>query len=511
MQKVTSQFQNSKRIVKNTMFLYFRHLFIMFISFFSARIVLDKLGVVDFGIQNVVGGMAGMFAFFRSSLSNATQRFLSIALGKNSEEELSKTFRQHQSIYIAITLVVLFLLETVGLYFFWHKLVIPENRMNAAFWVFQLTTASLCVTLLSVVYNAVLIAHENMKIYSYVSIFEAFAKLAIAYGIVISPVDRLITYAFLLFCVSLCIRLFYTCYCKRMYKECSFKFLWSIQDIKHAFSFISWNFIGTAVWAINNNGIDILLNMFFGPVVNAAKGVASQVCTAVNNFSNGFLVSVQPQLIKSYAAKDYDYLYSLFFKSSKFSFLLLWFFCFPLFFVIDDVLEIWLKEVPYYANSFVFLILVYSLVNSLDQPIWTLVQAVGKLKNYICIGSGVFLMVFPISYILLKLGFSPNSVFETNIIIRCVYIITVFIIIRRYIFISVRRYFKETILPIAEVSIVSIVCMIGLKNAIIVFASNHWVTFFVAFVLNIVTICLFGLSKDERNLIKTKILRRIRK
>ena len=165
---MTSQIRNSKRIVKNTMFLYFRHIFIMFISFFSARIVLDKLGVVDFGIQNVVGGMAGLFAFFRSSLSNATQRFLSIALGKNSEEELSKTFRQHQSIYIVITLAVLALLESVGLYFFYNKLVIPIDRLDAAFWVFQLTIASLCITLLSVVYDAVLIAHENMNVYAYV-------------------------------------------------------------------------------------------------------------------------------------------------------------------------------------------------------------------------------------------------------------------------------------------------------------------------------------------------------
>lgn len=508
---MTSQIQNSKRIVKNTLFLYFRHLFIMFVSFFSARIVLDKLGVVDFGIQNVVGGMAGMFVFFRTSLSNATQRFLSIAIGKKSEEELSKTFRQHQSVYIVITIVVMLLLETVGLYVFWHKLVIPENRMNAAFWVFQLTSVSLCVTLLSVVYDAVLIAHENMKIYSYVSIFEALGKLVVAYGIAISPADRLISYAFLLLCVALSIRVFYTFYCKKMYKECVFKFLWVKQDIKDAFSFISWNFVGTAVWAINNNGIDILLNLFFGPVVNAAKGVASQVSTAITNFSNGFIVSVQPQLIKSYAAKDLNYLYSLFFKSSKYSFLLLWFFCFPFFFVVEDVLEIWLKDVPDYANSFVLLILAYSLVNSLNQPIWTLAQAVGKLKLYICIGSGVFLMVFPISYILLKLGFSPNSVFETNVIVRVFYILTVFIIIRKYIYLSIRRYFKETLLPIIVVTSFSTCLTFLLKYLIMESIPNSWVICFMAFTLNSIVIFIFGLSKDERNLVITKLMKRIKK
>ncbi len=508
---MSSQIRNSKRIVKNTMFLYFRHIFIMFLSFFSARIVLDKLGVVDFGIHNVVGGMAGLFAFFRSSLSNATQRFLSIALGNNSDEELVRTFRQHQSIYIAITLIILFLLETIGLYFFYNKLVIPVERMKAAFWVFQLTTASLCITLLSVVYDAVLIAHENMKIYSYVSIFEALAKLAIAYAIALSPVDKLISYAFLLFCVALCIRLFYSFYCKRLYKECFFRFLWVKQEVKKTFAFISWNFIGTAVWAINNNGIDILLNIFFGPIVNAAKGVASQVSFAITNFSNGFIVSVQPQLIKSYAAKDYEYLYTLFFKSSKYSFLLLYFFCFPFFFVIDDVLDIWLKKVPDYASSFVFLILLYSLVNSLNQPIWTLAQAVGKLKTYICIGSAIFLMVFPISYVLLRLGFSPNSVFETNVVVRAIYIITVFAIMRKYIYISIRRYFKETLVPIFIVVILTAIPAILFREVVESFTYSHWACSGFAFFLNVAIVGLFGLSKTERALVKSKILKRIRK
>lgn len=500
---------NSNRIAKNTLFLYVRHICIMFVSFFSARIVLDKLGVIDFGIQNIVGGMAGMFVFFRSSLSNATQRFLSIALGKNSEKELSRTFRQHQSIYIVITLVVVFLLETVGLYFLFNKLVIPADRFNAAFWVFQLTTVSLCITLLSVVYDAVLIAHENMKIYSYVSLFEAFAKLAIAYGIAFSPIDKLISYAFLLLCVALSIRLFYTFYCKRLYKECSFKFLWMKEEIKNTFSFISWNFLGTIVWTINNNGIDVLLNLFFGPAVNAAKGVASQVSFAITNFSNGFIVSVQPQLIKSYAGKDYEYLYSLFFKSSKYSFLLLWFLCFPFFFVIDEVLCIWLKDVPNFANSFIFLILLYSLVNSLNQPIWTLAQAIGKLKFYICIGSSVFLMVFPISYVFLKIGFSPNSVFGTNVVVRIFYIITVFFIIRKYIFISIQRYFKETLCPILIVCALSITLSIAFGTAVSSLKYCHWLNCSFAFLVNTGVIYLFGLSKDERVFLKTKLIKKV--
>lgn len=498
---------NSKRIVKNTLFLYLRHLFIMFISFFSARIVLDKLGVVDFGIQNVVGGMASLFTFFRTSLSNATQRFLSIAIGRQSEIEALNVFKQHQSIYIVLTATLLFLFETIGLYFFYHKLVIPQDRLNAAFWVYQFTVISLCVTLLSVAYDAVLVAHENMKIYSYIGIYEAIGKLLIAFAIAYSPVDRLISYAFLLTCIAVSIRIFYTFYCKRYYQECSFHFLWNKKEVKDTFSFISWNFIGTAVWAINNNGIDILLNIFFGPAVNAAKGVANQVCFAITNFSNGFLTSVQPQLIKTFAAKDFDYLYVLFFRSSKYSFLLLWLFCFPFFFVIDDILNIWLKNVPNYASSFVFLILLYSLVNSLNQPIWILAQAVGKLKWYICIGSGVFLMVFPVSYLFLNMGFTPNSVFKVNIVVRILYLITVFMILRRNVYISCRRYFKESLRPIFLVVFTSALLATLVSRIIVNVPYAHWTHAFISFFINICVIAFLGLSNQERSFVVTKILR----
>ncbi|WP_141100431.1 lipopolysaccharide biosynthesis protein [Fibrobacter sp. UWH1] len=472
---------------------------------------MDKLGIVDFGIQNVVGGLASMFTFFRSSLSNATQRFLSIAIGQNSEDDVKRIFKQHQSIYLVLTILLLLLFETIGIYFLYNKLVIPPERVNAAFWVFQFTVASLCVTLLSVVYDAVLIAHENMKVYSYVGVFEALAKLVIAFGIAYSPVDRLISYAFLLLCVACAIRIFYAIYCKYLYKECSYSFLWHKKDVKETFSFVSWNVIGTAVWAVNNNGIDVLLNMFFGPAVNAAKGVASQVNFAITNFSNGFLTSVQPQLTKSYAAKDYEYLYILFFKGSKYSFLLLWFFCFPFFFVIESVLGIWLKEVPEYACSFVFLILLYSLVNSFNQPIWILAQAIGKLKWYICIGSAVFLMVFPISYVLLQKGGSPNSVFVTNVIIRVVYIFTVLAILRKYIDLSYRRYLSETIKPVFEVVFVSVLPLAALRIYWGDTPYACWMSAFLAMIVNTLVICEFGLTKEERLFIKEKFLKRMKK
>ena len=317
--------QKSKRLLKNTLFLYLRMMFVMGVSFFTSRVVLDKLGVIDYGIQNVVGGMASMFIFFRSSLSNASQRFFSIAIANGDLEFARKTFCQHQTIYIALAVFVILLAETIGLWFVMYKLVIPSDRLNAALWIYQFALISLVLTLLSVVYDAILISHENMRIYSYVGIYEGIAKLIIAYLISVAPFDRLIFYAMLTMLVALSIRLFYGFYCKKKYNECQFKIVFDKQNIKETTAFISWNFIGTAVWAVNNQGIDILLNLFFGPIVNAAKAIATQINGVITNFTSNFFVSVQPQITKSYANNDFDYLMKLFYASSKYSFFLLWF------------------------------------------------------------------------------------------------------------------------------------------------------------------------------------------
>lgn len=446
---------NNKRIVKNTAFLYIRMLLLMFIAFFTSRVVLDKLGIVDFGINNVVGGLASMFVFFRSSLSNVTQRYLNVELAKGDVEGAQNIFCQHQTLYMFMAIGVIILAETVGLWFVCNKLNIPPERYNAALWVYQFTITSLAVTLLSVVYESAIIAHEDMKIYSYVGIYEGIAKLAIAYIISVIPFDRLITYSFLLQVVSISVILYYMHYCSKRYKECHYHFVWNRKKIRDAFSMISWNTIGTAVWAINDQGINILLNMFFDPAVNAARGIAFQINNAINNFGNNFYVAVRPQLVKSYATKNFEYLYKLFFSSSKFSVYLLWFFCLPVSLCIDTILHLWLKEVPPHTSSFTVLILAFSLVNILNNPIWSLALAVGKLKWYILIGSAVFLMTFPISYFCLKVGFAPESVFVVNVIVRICYICTVIVIIRRYIPFSISRYLSEVILPASLVLIIS--------------------------------------------------------
>lgn len=489
---------NNKRIAKNTIFLYVRLLFLLIANFYTSRVVLDKLGVQDFGIYNVVGGFAIIFVFFRSSLANATQRYLNVELGKNNTEGVHKIFCLHQSIYILISIVLFILAETVGTWFVLNKLIIPPSRMVAAFWVYQFTILSLIVTILSVVYDAIIVAKENMKIYSYVGIFEGLAKLTVAFLIAYSPYDRLVTYGFLLLIVALGIRLFYSFYCRKKYEESKFRFDWNIKSFKEALGMIGWNSIGAAVYAINDQGINVLLNLFFGPTVNAARAVAFQVSGAIGNFGLSFYTSVRPQLVKSYSVGNYEYLYKLFFYSSKYSVFLLWLMCLPVMLSIDFFLNIWLTKIPEYTNIFTLLVLLYSIVNVLNQPIWSLALAIGKLKYYMLIGSGVFLMSFPISYVCLKMGASPISVFVINILVRCIYIIAVLEVLNKYIRISMKQYFfkvvKPTILVIGMSSALSLIINSFLGQKVFERLSISCLSI----VINTVCIYSFGLNKNEK-------------
>ena len=506
---IESEAKKSKRILKNTFFLYIRMLFVMAISIYTSRVVLDKLGITDFGIYSVVGGTTSLFVFFRSSLANASQRFLSIALGKGDLVQAQKTFCLHQTLYLILSIIVVILAEIIGLWLLNNKLVIPAERMNAAFWAFQLMVISLVVTLLSIVYDAIIIAHENMKIYSYVGIFEGVAKLGVAYLIAIASFDRLIFYSALLFGIALGIRIFYTIYCKIAYEECQFSFTWDKSVIKETSSLVGWNLVGTAVFAVNNQGMDILLNMFFGPIVNAAKSVASQVDRTVNNFANNFFVAVQPQVTKSYATKDFDYLLKLFYTSSKYSFFLLWFFCLPLMLCIDTILSLWLKDVPQNAGIFVNLILTYSLINVLNNPIWSISLAVGKLKKYICIGSGVFLLSFPISYICLKNGCKASSVIIVNDIVRFVYIWVVLHIIKQYVPISTIKYIQSVIIPIGLVVLLSGTLSLFLYSRLSNDIFNNILLGIIATFINSTIIIFIGLKSNERNVLFAALKKRL--
>ena len=508
---MSSTSSNNKRIAKNTLFLYFRMMFIMLITLYTSRVVLDKLGFVDYGINNVVGGLAGMFTFFSSSLANASQRFLNIELGKKDIIGAKRVFNQHLVIYLCFIGGVLLLAETIGLWFVLNELVIPQDRLVASLWVYQLTIISLCVTFLGIIFNSVIIAHEDMKVYSYVGIYEGVAKLAIAFIISIAPFDRLICYAVLLLCVTLSTQFFYAYHCFKKYQECRLELHWEKKVFKETLPLVSWNLVGTAVYAINHQGTNLLLNMYFGPVVNAARAVSLQISHAINNFGTSFYTSVRPQITKSYAAGDYEYMNKLFFYSSKYSVFLLWMLCLPVMLNIDQILSIWLVDVPEYTSVFTVWILAYSMVDILNNPIWSIALSVGKLKRYIMIGSGVFLSAFPISFACLEMGASPTSVFIVLFLVRIIYLFVVVKIIRSYISFSIKEYFSQVISRSLGVVFVS--------GAISYTVCSFIPQTFVGLILN-VTLCLFtitlvvwtlGLNSSERkqvfSLIKNKIKR----
>lgn len=492
---------NSKRIAKNTAFLYVRMAILMLVNIFTSRILLDKLGVDDYGIYNVVGGVTALFAFFSSSLTNASQRFLTVELGKNNLSQANAVFNQHLILYALIILFILLLSETVGIWFVYNQLNIAQDRIYAAACVFHFTVASLCVTLLGIVFNACIVAHEEMNVYALVSVFSGFANLGIVYLLAVSSMDRLIFYGFLIFLLTLLTQSLYAVYCFRKFPECRFRWIWDRGIMKETSSLVGWNMVGTAVYAINDSGVNILMNLFFGPAVNAARALSYQVSAAIGNFSSNFYTSVRPQLMKSYAVEDTGYMMKLFYNSSKYSFYLLWMVCLPVMFSIKELLAIWLVEVPEYADIFTIWILIYALVNTLNNPIWTITLAAGKLKRYVTIGSGVFLLVFPISYIALKLGASPVSVFVIMVSVRLVYLYVVLHIIKAYIPMTYREYLMKVVCPILKSVLLSLL-IIGMLYYVMPITVFGTISFCVLAVLIIGgCIWLVGTTAGERNMI----------
>lgn len=503
---------NSKRIAKNTLFLYVRMAILMLITFFTSRILLDKLGVDDFGIYNVVGGVTVLLGFFSSSLTNASQRFLAMELGKNDIKKANAVFNQHLILYLFITFVVIILAESIGLWFVHTQLNFPPDRVFAAICVFHFTVASFSLTLLGIVFNSCIIAHEKMNVYAVVSVLGGVANLIVVYLLSICSVDRLILYGFLMFLVTLVTQAFYTIYCLRNFAECRLRWIWDQKLLKDTGALVGWNMIGTAVYAINDSGVNILMNMFFGPAINAARALSFQVSAAVGSFSSNFYTSVRPQLIKSYSGGEYDYMMKLFYNSSKYSYYLLWVICLPVMFSIRELLDIWLVEVPHYADIFTIWVLIHGLIGVFNNPIWTIALAVGQLKYYILIGSGVLLLIFPISYIALKCGAAPVSVFIIMIAVRSVYLLVVLRIISNYIPVTRHEYWKKVLFPISKTTVISLVMVAGLYILMpkdIVGTISYCI---LAALITVGCIWLVGVTREERliiqNVIYNKILRK---
>lgn len=500
---------NNKRIAKNTLFLYIRMLVVMGVTLFTSRVILIALGIDDFGIYNVVGGLSSSFIFFSTALTNSTQRFLNFELGTHSNNRVKNVFNLSLLIYGLIAVCVVIVGITVGGWIVKTQLIIPPDKLDAATIVLYAMVISLGLTFIFSVYESVLIARENMKIYAYLGVFDALARLGIAYCIMYVE-NKLIVYAILMILVQLIPKVIMVMYCTKMYQECRPQFYWNRVLFKEMLGFTGWNIYGSGVWMINEQGINILLNMFFGPVVNAARGIAIQVSNAVNNFSINFYVAVRPQLIKRYAAGELQSMKSLLYSSSRFSFYLLWVLCLPLILRTDYILGIWLKTVPEYAVLFVQWILIYSMVNVLNNPLWTAISATGNLKRTVVVGSNLFLLVFPASYLAIKFGANPVVVYPLLAMGRGSFLLVTIINLKKYVDITVKEYIVQVIFPIISCTLPVVISMSYINTFFSHTFFNLIIIVLCSTILCLISIFYLGTTKNERCMLLEKLSRIIK-
>lgn len=399
----TTQLHDSKRVAKNTIFLYLRTMLVMAITIFTSRVILDALGVDDYGIYNAVGGFVAMFSMLSGTLVAASQRFIAFELGKENPD-VKRVFSTTISVHLLLSAIILVLLETIGLWFLNCKMNIAEDRMTAANWVFQCSVLTFCVNIISIPYNAAIIAYEKMSAFAYISIFEVVAKLGCVYALFIIAYDSLVIYAIFMTLVAVILCVIYGIYCNQCFPLCRYNYSFDKSTFREMLGFSGWNFIGSIATNLNGHGINILTNLFFGVALNAARGVASQVDHAINTFVNNFLMAITPQITKSYAAKDFVYINRIIIAGTKYSFFLLCFISLPICLNTEFLLKNWLKEVPRFTAEFVRLGIIFSMCQTLSQCIYRTMLASGKIKKYQIIVGGISTFAFPAAYIFFYIG-----------------------------------------------------------------------------------------------------------
>ena len=408
---------NNKRIAKNTLFLYFRTLIILVVSLYTSRVVLSVLGVEDYGTYNVVGGVVAMFSAISGALSSAISRFITFELGKGDTVKLKKVFSTSVNIQILISLLVIIVGEIVGVWFLNYKMNIPPERLGAANWVLQCSLFTFCINLISVPYNACIIAHEKMKAFAYVSILEALLKLSVCFMIMASPWDKLISYSVLLLCVALSIRMTYSVYCHHHFEESHYHFVSDRQLMKEMAGFAGWNFYTNGAYIFNTQGINLLINIYFGVTLNAARGIANQVDHAVMHLVNSFTTALNPQITKNYASGNMESMFLLVCRGARFSYFLLFVFSLPIVIETEFILSIWLKNVPPHAINFVRLAIVASLIHILGKSGYTASMATGNIRRYVLWVASVGCLAFPFTWIAFAAGAPSESAYWVFIIV----------------------------------------------------------------------------------------------
>lgn len=504
---MTAQQENTKRIAKNTLMLYVRMLFGMLVSLYTSRVVLQALGVEDYGIYNVVGGVVAMFSLLSGSLSAAVSRFLTFELGRKDLERLKKVFSSALCVHALLALVVFILSETIGLWFLNYKMNIPAERMIAANWVFQFSLFSFLLGLFSVPYNASIISHERMGIFAFVGIGDTILQLCIVLFIAYGGInaDKLILYSGLLVLKGLLFQLFYFYYCRKSFEECRFRLVLDKPLLKDMTGFAGWNFIGASSAILRDQGGNILLNLFYGPTLNAARGIANQVNSAIGAFVGNFMVALNPQITKSYAAAEYDYTFSLIFKGARFSFYLLLWLALPVLLNTKYILSIWLNVVPEHAVFFVQLVLIFSMCEAISNPLITVMLATGKIRNYQIIVGGLQMMNFPLSYLFLKMGFLPEVVVMIAIALSLVCLVARLIMLRGMIQLPVSRFLHNVCGKILLVTVLSVIIPLLVRWKLPANLYGLIISCIICLIWTAAILFIFGCSVSERRFLRDRL------
>lgn len=502
---------SNTRVVKNSLFLYFRMLFLMTVTLYTSRVVLEKLGVEDYGIYNVVGGVVAMFGFLNASMSSATQRYVTFALGMDDMKRLHTVFCTTLQIHIVIAGIIALLSETIGLWFLYNKMQIPADRIDAAFWVLQCSIFASVIMIISVPYNSEIIAHEKMSAFAYISILDAALRLGVVYLLIISSIDKLILYAFLILLVQLLVRFCYSFYCKHHFEETKYHHVWDAELFKEMTRFAGWSILGNFSYVVYTQGLNMLLNVFFGPAINAARGLAVQVQNAIKTFVGNFQMAINPQITKNYAKGKLGDMHILMFRSARFSFFLLFLLSLPVLFETKFILTIWLKNVPDNTVVFLRIMICTTLIYTFSDPLEIANLATGRVKRYQIVSGSILLFILPISYILLEIGCPAYSVFVVLFSMEALCMIARMILLRPLIGLRIRDYVQNIFFKVLLVAMFSVI----LPGILYVIMDDTFERFLAVSFLSLLSVSTFayliGLTSSERLYVKLKVLNLIKK
>ncbi len=478
---------------------------VMCITLYTSRVILNELGIDDYGIYQAVGGFVAMFAIISSALSSAISRFITFEIGHGDQDKLTRIFSTSVNILVLLALIIAVLSEIVGIWFINHRMQIPTGRESAAVWVLHASVFSFCINLISVPYNALIIAHEQMKAFAYFGLFEAIVKLLICLSIAFAPIDKLIWYAILLSILALVIRVIYSIYCRKRFEESSYHFVYDRDLFKEMAGFAGWSFISNTVYIFNTQGINLLTNVYFGVAMNAARGIAAQVDGAVLQFANNFSIALNPQITKSYAAKEYSPMFLLVCRGARFSVYLMLLLAIPILFEAEEILNLWLTTVPEHSAMFVRLAIIGTIITLLGNTGTTACLATGNIKKYVISVSAVGILAFPLTWVCFAVGMCPEMAYVMYIVSYILVDVVRLFEMRRLLGFPIMLFIKDVILRIIQVTLLSIVLPIIVTRFLPMSIWRLALTIIVSFVGTSIAVLFVGMTRHERESIVNKI------